>query len=332
MSTPAGRMPNATDPADVADPARSLVHAPASPGRRRLLASLAALAATGGHVAPAAAQPALVTRAIPSSGEALPCIGLGSWITFNVGADVVARDGCADVIRAFFDANGRLIDSSPMYGSSQPVIGYGLRKLGMPSRLFAADKVWIGSGTRGPAQIDASRAHWSVGRFDLLQVHNLLAWNEHLPLLFEMKSAGRVRYVGITTSEGRRHGDIEHIMRTQPIDFVQVTYNPVDRDVESRILPLAKDRGVAVIANRPFRQGALIDALQRRPLPGWAADIGCATWAQAVLKFIVSHDAVTCAIPATTSVVHVRDNMHAARGPFPDAALRRRIAADIGNI
>ena len=268
-------------------------------------------------------------RAIPSTGERLPVVGLGSWITFNVGNDRVARDECAAVMRAFFEAGGRVIDSSPMYGSSQEVIGYGLGTTSGPAPVFAADKVWIGAPSRGPSQVEESRRRWNVARFDLLQVHNLLAWEQHLPMLFSMKSAGRLRYVGITTSEGRRHQDVEAIMRSHPVDFVQVTYNPVDRDVESRILPLARERSIAVIVNRPFRQGALTDALARRPLPGWASDLGSTSWAQCVLKFIVAHPAVTCVIPATTRVAHVRENVAAAIGAMPDEALRQRIAADI---
>jgi diketogulonate reductase-like aldo/keto reductase len=259
----------------------------------------------------------------------MPVVGLGSWITFNVGNDRVARDACSDVMRSFFEAGGRMIDSSPMYGSSQEVIGYGLEKLGMPSQLFSADKVWIGSGARGGNQIEESRRHWKVPRFDLLQVHNLLAWEAHLETLFKMKAAREVRYVGITTSEGRRHREIEGIMRSQPIDFVQVTYNALDRDVENRILPLARERGIGVIVNRPFREGALIQSLKRYPLPSWAAEIDCANWAQFILKFIVSHPAVTCAIPATTRVAHVRENMGAAYGPLPDEALRRRMIGHV---
>jgi len=262
----------------------------------------------------------------------LPVVGLGTWITFNVGDDRVARDACTDVMRAFFDEGGRVIDSSPMYGSSQEVVGYGLARLGMPKALFAADKVWIASASRGSAQVEESRRHWGISRFDLLQVHNLLSWQEHLPMLLAMKSAGRLRYVGITTSEGRRHRDVEAIMRTRPIDFVQVTYNPIDRDVEARILPLARERGIAVIVNRPFQQGALIDSVMRHPLPGWAAEIGCTNWAQALLKYIVSHPAVTCVIPATTRVAHVRENMGAASGPMPDEALRGRMAADVARL
>ena len=296
--------------------------------RRRLLRTVAFTAALP-WLHPAAAADGPLMRSIPTTGERVPVVGLGSWITFNVGDDRVARDECASVMRAFFDAGGRVIDSSPMYGSSQNVIGYGLAKLGRVASVFAADKVWIAAASRGPSQVEESRRNWNVARFDLLQVHNLLAWQEHLPMLFSMKAAGRVRYVGITTSEGRRHRDIEQIMRNHPIDFVQVTYNPVDRDVESRILPLARERGIAVIVNRPFQQGALTEALARRPLPGWAADIGCSSWAQCVLKFIVSHPAVTCVIPATTRVAHVLENMTAALGPMPDEALRRRISADI---
>jgi diketogulonate reductase-like aldo/keto reductase len=277
----------------------------------------------------ALAQTAPITRPIPSSGEELPVIGLGSWITFNVGDDPELRDECAGVMQAFFAAGGRMIDSSPMYGSSQEVIGYGLKKLGRPLELFSADKVWTSSGSRGRDQMAQSRAYWDVRRFDLLQVHNLLAWEDHLPTLFAMKSAGEVRYVGITTSEGRRHQEVERIMASQPIDFVQVTYNVVDREVEDRILPLAHERGIAVIINRPFQQGALIRRMQRYPLPSWAGQIGAANWAQFLLKFIVSHPAVTCAIPATSKVTHVKENMGAATGQLPDAALRRRMAAHV---
>lgn len=294
----------------------------------RMLTAAGACAALRPAIAPAQ-QRAILTRPIPSTGEALPVVGLGSWITFNVGDDTVARDACTDVMRKFVESGGRMIDSSPMYASSQDVIGYGLRKAALTGRIFAADKVWTSSGAQGREQIERSRQKWQVGRFDLVQVHNLLNWQEHLPTLFAMKGAGQVRYVGITTSEGRRHRDVEQLMRSQAIDFVQVTYNPVDREVEQRILPLARDRGIAVIVNRPFRQGALLRALARQPLPPWAAEIECTSWAQFVLKFIVSHPAVTCAIPATTSVAHVRENMNSAYGRLPDEALRLRMIAAV---
>ena len=294
--------------------------------RRRLLGVLSASPLVG--LATARAQPAgPLTRAIPSSGEVLPLVGLGSWITFNVGDDRVARDARAEVMRNFFLAGGRLIDSSPMYGSSQDVIGYGLRKLGRPAHLFAADKVWISDGSEGRAQIEASRRRWGIPRFDLLQVHNLRSWQAHLPTLFAMKAAGRLRYVGITTSHGRRHEDMARIMASQPLDFIQLTYNLFDREVEQRLLPLARERGIAVLVNRPFQQGELIRRLERHPLPPWAADIDCSSWAQFALKFIISHPAVTCAIPATTQVAHVLENMGAATGRMPDPAMRARMAA-----
>ena len=298
-----------------------------SPERRFVLQAMLAAGGCALVTPLAAAQPPLLTRPIPSSGEQLPVVGLGSWITFNVGKDPQERAACTEVVRAFFANGGRLIDSSPMYGSAQSVIGEALARLGNPKTLFAADKVWTGS--RGLEQIEASRALWRIPRFDLLQVHNLLAWEDHLPLLLRMKAEKRLRYVGITTSEGRRHGEIARIMETQPIDFVQVSYNVLDREVESRILPLARERRIGVIVNRPFRQGELTQALAGKALPGWARDIGCSSWAQVLLKFIASHPDVTCAIPATSKPAHARENMLAARGPLPDAALRRRIVAEV---
>jgi diketogulonate reductase-like aldo/keto reductase len=303
------------------------MNASSSMNRRTLLGALAATVL--GSRMDAARANAIVTRPIPSTGEKLPAVGLGSWITFNVGYDQAARASCAEVIKNFFEAGGRLIDSSPMYGSSQGVIGHGLNQLGKPEALFSADKVWTSPGSRGPAQIEASRKEWDVPRFDLLQVHNLLSWKEHLPALFAMKASGKLRYVGITTSEGRRHRDFEQIMRSHPLDFVQVSYNVLDREAEARILPLAQERGMAVIINRPFRQGALIENVARHPLPSWAAEVGCASWAQLLLKFVIAHPAVTCAIPATTSVAHVRENLGAAHGVLPDEAMRRRIAAHV---
>lgn len=264
-------------------------------------------------------------RRIPSSGAAIPAVGLGTWITFNVGNDPVLRDESAAVMAAFFEAGGGMIDSSPMYGSSQPVVGFGLERLGHPATLFSADKVWTGSGEDGPAQIEQSRQYWGVPAFDLLQVHNLLGWEAHLGTLFDMKAAGTLRYVGITTSHGRRHGLFAEIMRAQPLDFVQLTYNIADREAEDRLLPLAQERGMAVIVNRPFQRGALIARLEGKPLPAWAGEIGAASWAQFLLKFILSHPAVTTAIPATSRVDHVLENKRAAEGALPDAATRRRM-------
>lgn len=273
-----------------------------------------------------AAEP--MRKPIPATGERLPAIGMGTWRTFNVGADPMLRDARTEVLRAFFEHGGGMIDSSPMYGSSQAVVGYGLDALGRREQTFAADKVWTSDGDATRRQVEHSAGEWRLKRFDLMQVHNLLAWREHLPTLRAMKEGGRVRYVGVTTSHGRRHDELERVMKTEPLDFVQLTYNIVDREAERRLLPLAAERGIAVIANRPFRRGHLVDRLQgRHPLPEWAGDIGCSNWPQFLLKFIVSHPAMTCAIPATTRVEHMHENMGAADGPMPDAATRRRMAA-----
>jgi diketogulonate reductase-like aldo/keto reductase len=296
--------------------------------RRTLLRGLIALSASP-LLRPlnALAADASSLRTIPSSGERIPAVGLGSWITFNVGDDPAARDECTAVVRAFLDSGGKLIDSSPMYGSSQEVIGYALAKLGRP--VFAATKVWTSGRSAGVAQIEESRKLWRIKRFDLLQVHNLLSWEDHLQTLFSMKKAGALRYVGVTTSHGRRHDELEAIMRREPLDFIQVTYNPIDREVEQRILPLARDRRMAVIINRPFQQGDLIRRVESRPLPQWARDVDATTWAQLILKFIVSHPSVTCVIPATTVPAHARENLSAARGRMPDAAMRSRIVQAI---
>jgi diketogulonate reductase-like aldo/keto reductase len=299
--------------------------------RRASLASLAGLAvwSLGRPLSAQASATTPLMRTIPSSGETIPVVGLGSWITFNVGRDTAGLAASTDVIRAFLAGGGRMIDSSPMYGSAQATIGHALAALGRPRTVWSADKVWDGDPARGAAQMYTSRQRWGVERFDLMQVHNLLGWQAHLPRLFEMKAAGRLRYVGISTSEGRRHTEFEQIMRSQPLDFVQISYNLLDRAVEQRILPLARERGIAVIVNRPFRQGALPQQLARHPLPGWARELGCDDWAQAALKFVVSHPDVTCAIPATTQVRHVQQNLAAGRGPMPDAALRARMASDV---
>ena len=294
--------------------------------RRAVLASLGALGLTAvAGPGRASAAPGLLTRSIPASGEALPVIGMGSWITFDVGGDQDARDARVEVLRAFFDAGGGMVDSSPMYGSSEDVIGHALVRLEDKASLFSATKVWTPSAHRGPEQMEASRRLWAVERFDLLQIHNLVEWEGHLETLKAWKAEGRVRYIGITTSHGRRHAAMERLMATEPLDFVQFTYNLVDREAERRLLPLAAERGLAVIVNRPFRRGALFDAFARKPLPAWASEFDCANWAQFFLKFVVSHPAVTCAIPATSRVDHMRENMGAGYGRLPDPELRQRM-------
>jgi len=296
----------------------------------RAAASLATTAILPKVAIGQASQP--IMRAIPSTGEAIPAVGLGTWLTFDVGDDPTLRSERVEVMRAFFEAGGRLIDSSPMYGSSQPMVGYGLARLGRPDGLFAAEKVWTSDGAGGTAQIERSRRFWGVPRFDLVQVHNFLAWEAHLETLFEMKAAGQIRYVGITTSRGRDHELMEQVMRARPIDFVQLTYNPVDRQADARLLPLATERGIAVSVNRPFQQGDLTKRLERNKLPDWAREIGAQTWAQFILKFVLSHPAVTVVIPATTRVDHLSENMEAGSGVFPEPAMRERMVGYIRDL
>jgi diketogulonate reductase-like aldo/keto reductase len=296
--------------------------------RRAALGFISALGAASAlpRVVIAQAQTAGLARPIPASGEKLPVIGLGTWITFDV-TDGAQRQARAEILKAFFAAGGRLVDSSPMYGASEETIGVALpRAAGTP--LFSATKVWTVGALAGRRQMENSRSLWRLPRFDLLQVHNFLDWETHLATLKQMKAEGRLRYIGVTTSHGRRHDLAEKIMRQEKIDFVQFTYNVNDREAQERLLPLAAERGVAVIVNRPFDGGNLFGAKTRKPLPGWGAEIGCATWAEAFLKWIVAHPAVTCAIPATSQLAHLRENMRALAGALPDATLRRRIAAD----
>ena len=296
-------------------------------GSRRRFLQVAALG-VGGLISPKfiyAGSEKFLTKLIPSSGERIPVIGLGSSRTFNVGNDPLGLENVSEVMRHFFNAGGKLIDSSPMYGSSQAAIGYGLNKLAKTKDVFSADKVWTWESDKGPAQMEQSRQHWQVDSFDLMQVHNLVSWEHHLKTLFSMKQQGKLRYVGISTSHGRRHDELEDIMKTHPLDFVQCSYNILDREAEQRLLPLAKQRGIAVIINRPFQRGDLFDELNGYPLPTWAKTIGCNTWSQFLLKFIVSHPSVTCAIPATTQVEHVKENMLACVGPLPNQAMRKRM-------
>jgi aryl-alcohol dehydrogenase-like predicted oxidoreductase len=213
-----------------------------------------------------------------------------------------------------------------MYGAAEETIGAALPPNG--TRMFSATKVWTVGALAGRRQMENSYRLWKVSRFDLLQVHNFLDWETHLATLKRMKAQGRVRYIGVTTSHGRRHDLGERILREEPIDFIQFTYNLNDREAEQRLLPLALEKRVAVIVNRPFDGGNLFGAKTGKPLPGWAKEIDCATWAEAFLKWIVAHPAVTCAIPATSQVAHVRQNVRALQGALPDAALRKRIAAD----
>jgi diketogulonate reductase-like aldo/keto reductase len=292
--------------------------------RRAFLAMAGAASALGARFVAAAPGP-ILKKAIPSTGEQVPVIGMGSWITFNVGEDQALREQRRQVLQTFFDRGGGVIDSSPMYGSSEAVIGYCLARIENTEPLFSATKVWTPLKMFGPGQMAESRELWGVQRFDLMQIHNMLNWESHLETLLEDKAQGRIRYIGMTTSHGRRHDDFEKTMAEQPLDVVQFTYNILDREAEARLLPLAAERGLAVVVNRPFRRKQLFSLFERHPLPEWATEFDCANWAQFFLKFIVSHPAVTCAIPATSRVDHMQENMGALYGRLPDAPMRERM-------
>ena len=275
----------------------------------------------------AGAQPfvsGLLTRAFPSTGERVPAVGLGTWLTFDVPlGNAVAVSRRREVVERFFAGGGRLIDSSPMYGQAEALLGEVLPR--EDDRLFAATKVWTPLGAYGPTQMRRSLALWKLPRVDLMQVHNLLSWRSHLPTLREWKAQGLTRLIGITTSHGRDHDLVQRILETERgLDVMQITYSPADRSAEP-LLELAARKGVAVIINRPFDGGELLKRLSRAPLPPVAAELGCAQWATLVLKWELSNPAVTVAIPATTNPEHALHNLAALRGPLPDAQQREAI-------
>ena len=271
-------------------------------------------------------------KAIPSSGEKIPAIGMGSFVNFNFVQDDDILKQRTELLGQFFELGGTLIDSSPMYGASEKNLGYCIDKLKARDKLFAASKVWTSSVDDGPSEIAASRQLWRINQFDLLQVHNLLSWEGHLEHLLDMKKQGDLRYVGVTTSHGRRHSELEQVMLNQPIDFVQATYNVIDREVEQRLLPIAREKGIAFIANRPFQRGVLIDWVKKHPLPEFARDLDCDNWASLLLKFIVSHPAVTCAIPATSRKDHLAENMQTMTGVLPDQKMRNQIVSHVASL
>jgi len=287
--------------------------------RRALLAALAAAA-----LAPGTAAASIRMKAIPASGEALPAIGLGTWQTFDVRGAGTAP--LREVLRAFHAAGGRVVDSSPMYGPAEAVLGELAADLGIAKTLFMATKVWTTGREEGLRQIEASFRRMRVARMDLLQVHNLVDVAAHTSTLAELKAKGRVRYTGITHYTASAHAEVERWLKKHEYDFLQINYSLAEREAEHRLLPLAMERRIAVIANRPFAEGALFRRVRGKPLPGWAADLGIASWAQYFLKWIVSHPAVTCAIPATSNPEHLRDNLAAGLGALPDETTRARMA------
>ena len=294
--------------------------------RREALYLAAAAAVSAGTPPLFAAEGSLITRPIPSSGEALPVVGVGTWQTFDVGDSAAERRPLEEVLAAFSRQGGRLVDTSPMYGRAERVVGDLAAKLGITSSLFLATKVWTTGREAGVAQMERSARELKAPRLDLEQVHNLVDVAVHLPTLHAWKAQGRLRYVGISHYSAGAYPEVERVLRTERLDFLQINYSLVEPEAGERLLPLAAERGVAVIANRPFGGGGALAEAAGRPLPDFAAEIGCRSWAQLFLKWILGNPAVTCAIPGTGKVAHLEDNLGAARGSLPDGPLRRRIA------
>lgn len=295
--------------------------------RRRVLIAATLAAASGtSNAEPSHARP------VVAGGERVPVIGMGTWLTFDIGRSNFEFVRRRQVLQAFYTAGGRMIDSSPMYGRAEEVVGQLMAQLGSAVQTFSATKVWTTGRDAGVRQLQESLRLWGLQRFDLVQIHNMVDWEAHLATLRQWKAEGRIRHIGITTSHGRRLDALESALRRERFDTVQVTYSLADRSVERRLLPLAAERGAGVIVNRPFDGGTLVDRLNAHRLPSWATEIGCSTWAQVCLKWIVSHPAVTCAIPATSNPDHMRENMAALRGPLPDASLRQTIKNHVARL
>ena len=271
------------------------------------------------------ASPEPLLRAIPSSGERIPVVGLGTWSTFDVGSSAAERQPLEEVLTRFSERGGRVVDSSPMYGRSEAVVGEIAAKRGITGKLFLATKVWTLRRAAGIEQMETSERLLGTKRLDLLQVHNLLDVDTHLATLRAWKEKGRVRYIGVTHYNESAYPEVERVLLREKLDFLQVNYSLSERGAEKRILPLARDKGVAVLVNRPFGGGEALRRVLSRPLPPWAAEFDCTSWAQFFLKWILAHPAVTCAIPATNKRTHLDDNFDAALGRLPGEALRRRM-------
>jgi len=274
----------------------------------------------------------MLTRTVPSSGEKLPVIGVGTWRTFDVDLTTDNRKQLAGVLSLFVKLGGRVIDSSPMYGRAEEVIGDLVQTLGIRDKVFLATKVWTRGKENGIKSMERSMALLRTKQIDLMQVHNLLDVQTHLATLREWKEQGRIRYLGITHYEVGAFPDVEKIMRSEKLDFVQINYSLMERDAEARVLWLAQERGVAVIVNRPFGAGDLFDKVRSKPLPDWAAEFDCHSWAQFFLKWIVAHPAVTCAIPATDKPRHLEDNLQGGVGRLPDENMRRRMVELVSSL
>jgi diketogulonate reductase-like aldo/keto reductase len=295
--------------------------------RRAALGVMAA--AVGAAGAPAAPGEAVRQRAIPATGESLPVVGIGTWRTFDVGASAAERAPLRAVLQHFVRLGGRVVDSSPMYGAAESVVGDLAAELGVTERLFLATKVWTTGREAGLRQMEESRRRLRAARVDLMQVHNLVDWRTHLRTLAGWKESGRIRYLGVTHYTAAAYDEVERVLRSERLDFLQINYSLAEREAERRLLPLALERGVAVLANRPFGEGALFRRVRDRALPAWAAELGCESWAQLFLKWILGHPAITCVIPGTGRPEHLLDNMRAGVGELPDERARARMAAAV---
>ena len=288
------------------------------------------MAAAAAMPAGAGAESQILSRPIPASGQMIPVVGLGTWRVFDVGGSQAERAPLKDVLKSLLELGGRVVDSSPMYGTAESVVGDLAADLAITDKLFLATKVWTSGREAGVAQMEQSLKRLRAQRLDLIQIHNLLDWRTHLRTLRDWKAAGRIRYLGVTQYTSSAYDVLERVLRAETLDFVQVNYSLGEREAERRILPLARDRGVAVLANRPFAEGGLFQRVRAQAVPPWAAEFDCDSWAQFFLKWILANPAVTCAIPGTSRPQHMVDNLKAATGKLPDAAMRDRMAAHVG--
>jgi aryl-alcohol dehydrogenase-like predicted oxidoreductase len=286
----------------------------------------------GGTMPPSHAAPALLARRIPKTDEAVPAVGLGTWQVFDVAGNAGELAQARDTLKAFAELGGRIVDSSPMYGSSESVTGQLAAELGLPGKLFVATKVWTSGREAGIRQMQDSMKKLRVERLDLMQVHNLVDAPTHLATLREWKRSGKVRYIGVTHYHAGAHAELEKVLKPGNLDFVQVNYSLAEPEAGQRLLRVAADTRTAVIVNRPFAEGAMFARVKGKALPEWASEIGCASWAQFFLKWILAQLAVTCVIPGTRNPKHIADNLGAAAGPIPDEAMRRRMSDYFGSL
>jgi diketogulonate reductase-like aldo/keto reductase len=303
--------------------------------RRAVLKLALALPAAINMKNTGASAAARLSRAIPKSGERIPAIGIGTWQAFDIAGDAAARAQASLALRRFVELGGGVVDSSPMYGSAESVVGELAQDLAVHPRLFLATKVWTSGREAGIRQMEQSMRAMRValkGPLDLMQVHNLVDAQTHLPVLRGWKAAGRIRYLGLTHYHQSAYAEIERLLRSAELDFIQINYSLAERSAQTRLLGVAAETRTAVIVNRPFAEGALFRLVKGRPLPAWSAEFGCESWAQFFLKWILSHPAVTCAIPGTRDARHVADNLGAASGALPDQSARVKMARHIDSL